>query len=50
MKQFALNKGPENVKNTQVLLFKICTLKKKCRILGPTLDLNQNLQCNTILR
>lgn len=29
MKQFALNKGPENGKNTQVLLFKICALKKK---------------------
>ena len=35
MKQFALNKGPENGKNTQVLLFKICTLKKKMQNLGP---------------
>lgn len=34
MKQFAVNKGPENGKNTQVLLFKICPLKK-IQNLGP---------------
>ena len=34
MKQFALNKGPENGKDTQVLLFKIGALKKM-QNLGP---------------
>lgn len=50
MKQFALNKGPENGKKYTSFTFQNMYLKKKCRILGPTLDLNQNLQYNTILR